>query len=188
MSDAERPDRSPELRRRLDAAMERLAAGDRSQFSVVFRELWPVLSRTCIEWLSDVDDGEDAAQRALITLMSRAHEYRAGESCLGWALTLGMWECRSTRRRRGRNRLEPIERAVDRASADPSPELRVSHRELVVLARDVFERLSPADQLLIEGALSQDASTEGPVPATVRKRKQRATERLRDLWRRLYGD
>jgi RNA polymerase sigma-70 factor (ECF subfamily) len=185
--DAAAPDRA-ELRRRLDAAMERLAVGDRTQFSIVFAELWPVLSRTCIRWLGDADEGEDAAQRALITLMGRAHEYRAGASTLSWALTLAMWECRTVRRRRQRSRVDPIDRAAELAASDPSPELSAMNREATALARAVFEKLSPAEQLLVQGALVAEAGASPAVPAIVRKRKQRALDRLRDLWRRRHGD
>jgi RNA polymerase sigma-70 factor (ECF subfamily) len=177
-----------DVRQRLNQAMEMLARGDRSQFAFIFSELWPLLSRTCTEWLNDADDGEDAAQRALITLMSRSPEYRAGDSCVGWALTLAMWECRTTRRRRQRSRLRPMEEASDYASGEPSPEAVVALRQMTTLARGVFDELSAAEQRLVAEAVLGESGGEGPVPAVVRKRKQRALDRIRELWRRIHGD
>lgn len=177
-----------DLRERLDAAMAKLALGDRAQFSYVFSELWPLVSRSCSAWLNDADDGEDAAQRALITLMSRAHEYRAGESALAWALTLGAWECRTIRRRRQRSRLEPLAQAEDQASSGPSPEAQSSTRELGRMATALLVELTVDERVMVEAALLDDGPTDGPVPSVVRKRKQRAFERLRGLWRRIHGD
>jgi RNA polymerase sigma-70 factor (ECF subfamily) len=172
----------------LDEAMALLADGDRTAFTVVFSELWPLLRGACIEWLGSEHEGEDAAQKALVTLFGKAHEYRRGESCRAWALTIAMWECRSLKRARERSRIAPLELGLLRASSEPSPEEAYVASELGVLATSALGQLSPDDQALVRRVVFEDGETVGPVAASERKRKQRAFDRLRKLWKRTHGD
>jgi hypothetical protein len=59
----------------LDASLARLARGDRSAFTTVFRELWPRTLRLCTGILKNEADAADAAQQALSKILERASEY-----------------------------------------------------------------------------------------------------------------
>lgn len=167
--------------------MERLASGDRDAFDEVYRGLWPILLRATRRWLGDHADAEDAAQRALVELMGRAHEYDRSASCVAWALTIAMWECRTVRRRRDRARLAPLAAAGEHASPGESPEAFASRRELEASVHGALGELSDVDRELIEETVFSETGEHAAVPASARKRKQRAIDRLRTLWRRLYG-
>jgi DNA-directed RNA polymerase specialized sigma24 family protein len=55
----------------------RLADGERSVFSVVFKRLWTPIYRFCVSMLGNDADASDAAQEALAKVLARASEYDA---------------------------------------------------------------------------------------------------------------
>lgn len=175
-------------RSELDAAMARLADGDRSAFKPVFAELWPPVYAFCARVLGAGADAEDAAQQALEKVFSRASTYDRARRALPWAIGIAAWECRTIRKRAQRARREAIDRAEGLASADPSPEDRAAVKELEDAARAVLGRLSEADREALHATFAEDPSQLPFISgAALRKRRERALARLRELWRAIYG-
>src|SRR5436190_20458326 len=79
----------------LDALMARLADGDRSVFTLVFKRLWPPTLRLCNSLLRHEADASDAAQQAMQKVLERASDYDPQRPALPWALTVAAWECRT---------------------------------------------------------------------------------------------
>ncbi len=172
-----------EIDEELNALMARLADGDRSVFTLVFRRLWPPTLRLCHSLLRHEADASDAAQLAMQKVLERASDYDPRRPALPWALAIAAWECRTIRRRQGRRREVPAEAAGDIAGADTEDEL--VDRALTRAAITALGELSDADRdTLLATFWDEAASTSG---ATLRKRRERALARLRDTWRRLYG-
>lgn len=172
-------------RSRLHADFARLADGDRSAFSPVFRALWPPVRALCARTLGGDSDADDAAQEALRTLFLRAGEYDGQGSVLAWAMAIAAWQCRTLLRRRQRARAVPLSAAERHADAGASPEAAVIAADLQRAALEILGQLSPEDRQILEAACS--AEGDGARSALFRKRKQRALERLQRAWRQWHG-
>jgi RNA polymerase sigma-70 factor, ECF subfamily len=174
----------------LNRLMARLADGDRSAFPPVFRELWPRLRALCGSLLRHREDAEDAAQRAMEKVLTRAADYDPERPALAWALSIAAWECRTLARWRQRraeisseHAAEGAERAPGAGSAADAEE-ELLRKELERAALSALTELSETDRAALVAAFWQEAAAGG---ATARKRRQRALERLRLAFRRLYG-
>lgn len=167
----------------LDQLMARLADGDRSVFTEVFRRLWPPTLRLCVSLVKHKADGADAAQQAMVKIFERASDYDRERPALPWALAIAAWECRTLRRWRARRR---------EASADAPEQAQIVEAEHELVSRDLVRaalsslgELSELDQeTLLATFWEEEGSASG---ATIRKRRERALERLRIKFRRLYG-
>jgi DNA-directed RNA polymerase specialized sigma24 family protein len=167
-----------ELRR----LMERLADGDRTAVGPAFALLWPQLRSFAVRLAGE--DGEDAAQAAILKVFSRASDYDRERDALAWALGIAAWECRTLRKRRERRREES---ALAPALADTStlsPEAAVVERDLREAAEAVLGTLRPIDIETIAAA----ASGRREQGATFRKRLERALARFRLAWRARHGN
>lgn len=167
----------------IDALMARLAAGDRSVFSAVFAQLWPPLRRLCLGLLKNEADAADAAQEALQKILERASDYDPARPALPWALAIAGWECRTLLRKRTRRRETAEAGAPEAAGAHAEEELM--QRDLTSAALSALGELSELDrETLVATYWDEAAQVSG---ATLRKRRERALDRLRDTFRRLYG-
>ncbi|HWL88915.1 MAG TPA: sigma factor [Polyangiaceae bacterium] len=167
----------------IDALMARLADGDRSVFSLVFKRLWGPTHRLCNSMLKNEADASDAAQQAMQKILERASDYDPKRRAMPWALALAAWECRTLRRRRGRRREEPEDIAGETASE--SSEEDFLQRDLAQAALVALGELSDVDRETLVATFWEEAATVSG--ATLRKRRERAIERLRGAFRRLYG-
>lgn len=173
---------TPDERRELSQLLARLADGERDAFHPAFVRLWPCVRDFAGRVLKSDPDADDAAQRAMLAVFSRASEYDRERDGLAWSLGITWWECRTLLRASWRRREVTLERD-DRVATAPTPEQALLDTEL---RRALFELL---------GELSLDdrralglEELDGPVaPATLRKRKQRALARLRSAWSRNHG-
>lgn len=166
----------------LDALMARLAAGDRSVFTQVFELLWGPVLRLCTRLLGNEADAADAAQEAMHKILMRASDYDPARPAMPWALAIAAWECRTLRRKRGRRR-ETAEITPDFGGEHAEDELM--QKDLSAAALAALGELSEADrETLVATFWDEAASVSG---ATLRKRRERALERLRKTFRRLYG-
>ncbi len=170
----------------LDAQLARLADGDRSAFTSVFKQLQQPIFRLCMRMLKNEADARDAAQQAMEKILERASDYDRQRSALPWAFAIAAWECRSIVRRRSRSR-----EVVSDADADVAGETGESGEE-TALRRDLLDAavhaLGTLSELDRETLLATFKDEAGEVTgATFRKRRERALERLRGSFRRLYG-
>lgn len=173
----------------LDALLARLAAGDRAAFTPVFQLLWGPIERLCSKLLHNEADAADAAQEAMQKILERASDYDPQRPALPWALALATWECRTIARKRFRRRetstdtLESAHVPV-RSLFDDTLEDELVQRDLARAAQDVLGTLSELDREALLETFWDRAESGG---ATLRKRKQRALDRLRSTFRRVYG-
>ena len=169
----------------LNALMARLADGDRTAFTPVFRALWPKVYRLCQHLLRRTADAEDAAQQAMEKILSRAPEYDVSRPALPWALGIAGWECRTSSTRQMRRRELSDEAAPDAQDARPGADDALVERDLIAAAMAALGTLSPNDQESLLATYFDRATSVGG--STLRKRRERALERLRVAFRRLYA-
>src|SRR4051812_18228931 len=141
--------------RELDAAMQRLADGDRGACSSVFSLLWPELVGFAQRTLGKGPDADDVAQQALEKIFAQAADYDPTRPALPWALAIAGWECRTLLQRRRRRREEPLE--LDAPSArttadDPDPEAATLERTMMDALREAIGGLSSEDRQTLEQA------------------------------------
>jgi RNA polymerase sigma-70 factor (ECF subfamily) len=162
--------------------MARLAEGDRSAFTPAFRVLWPRVHALCLSMLKNVGDADDAAQQAMEKILTRAHEYDPSRPALPWALGVAGWESRSILTRRQRRR-------EVRADASGEPDLSASvdegimRREVIDALHEGLRDLSESDRETLIATYFDESQP--AANAALRKRRQRAVERLRAAVRRL---
>jgi RNA polymerase sigma-70 factor (ECF subfamily) len=174
-----------EARKRVNDLMIRLADGDRSAFDQVYADLWPVVTSFCGKMLSGAD-AEDAAQQALLKVFSRASSFDRMGDAFTWAITIAAWEVRTVRKQMARSRTTFVE-GYDSADPAESPEVRISREQLVTVARQVLGTLSESDQQTLVATFNDEGPATVP-GATFRKRRERALVRLKEAWRKVYGN
>lgn len=167
----------------LDALMARLADGDRSAFTPVFRALWTPMLRFCRTLARNDADASDAAQAAMQKILERANDYDAKRPAMPWAFAIAGWECRTLLRKNARRRETREDAAPE--PVQELPEEEFVQRDLVRAALEALGELSPDDRETLVATFSEEAASVSG--ATLRKRRQRALERLRNAFRRLYG-
>jgi RNA polymerase sigma-70 factor (ECF subfamily) len=176
-------------RKAIHEAMVRLADGDRSAFDVLLDELWPViLSLARVRGVAQEADAEDVAQDVFLKICGRITDFDRTRDGLGWAFGIASYEILTHRRRRQRRREvggeAPLAVAVDPAA---SGEELLLHGELVAALEQTIGALSDDDRRAL-GLLPPEDGGGAVPPATLRKRRQRALDRLRILWRSTHGE
>ncbi|MCA9688630.1 MAG: sigma-70 family RNA polymerase sigma factor [Nannocystaceae bacterium] len=177
---------SPDERTQLSAWMARLADGDRAAFDPLFSQLWPLLRGFSARLLGDPAAGEDVAQQALVRLFARASEFDADRDALSWALGITSWEVRSWRRRQQRCREASTDAPPERADERADPERAAIVRDLDRALLDALDQLGVHDREALFTSL-REVRELSVKPATLRKRRQRALDRLRTAWRMIHG-
>lgn len=174
-----------DARKRVNALMIRLADGDRSVFDEVYAALWLVITAFCGKMLAGAD-AEDATQQALLKIFSRASTFDRTGDAFTWAVTIASWEVRTIQKQVSRARTTSL---GSQEPADPaeSVETILSREQLVAAARQVLGTLSEMDQQTLVASFNDENPTSIP-GATFRKRRERALARLREAWRRVYGN
>jgi RNA polymerase sigma-70 factor, ECF subfamily len=167
----------------LDALIGRLADGDRSAFTPAFKILWPRTLRLCSSMLKNEADAADAAQQAMEKVLTRCADYDPARPAMPWALAIAAWECRTIAKRRSRRREEPEEAAPERTSGETEEVL--IQRDLTRAALDAMGHLAQLDRETLLSTFANELA--GASAAALRKRRQRALERLRNLFKGLYG-
>lgn len=163
--------------------MARLAHGDRAAFTPLFERLWPPMLRLSQQLLKHEADAADAAQEAMQKVLTRATDYDPTRPALPWALAIAAWECRTLARKRVR-RAEVSHDAAS-ADADAHVEQDLVARNLMQAAVAALGQLTPLDRETLIASFWEEAHS--ATGATFRKRRERALQRLRDVFRRLYG-
>lgn len=167
----------------LNLLMARLASGERAAFNRVFELLWGPVLRFCEGVLKNHADAADAAQEAMYKILERASDYDKTRPAMPWALAIAGWECRTVLRKHVRRKEDG--HVVVEAIASDNPQEQLIERSLTDAATTALGTLSDIDQkVLVATFWDEAASVSG---ATLRKRRERATDRLRKAFRRLYG-
>lgn len=169
-------------RHRIHEAMVRLADGDRGAFATVFEGLWPDLRRFTSRALLAHPDAEDVAQQALLKVFARISDFDTARDGVAWAFGIAAFEVRTLRRKLARRREMAADLALGEMATGQTPEEVVIDRDVRMALLEVLGELSEADRQALLGN-----SASGVSPAAWRKRRQRALERLRGLWRRRHA-
>lgn len=164
--------------------MVRLADGDRAAFDVLLDELWPVILAFAQRGLGRGPDAEDVAQEVFYKICSRIADFDRGRDGLSWAFGIAAFEIK-THRRKVQRRREVADVSVDtHVDASASQEAQLVDKELSAVLEEALCALSSEDRR----ALGVDEAPSDVAGATLRKRRQRALDRLKEAWRRIYGD
>ena len=167
-------------RRIVHTAMVRLAEGDRGAFDAVFAGLWPDLLAFVRGAMAGHADAEDLAQQTLLKIFFRISEFDTSRDGVAWAFGIAIYEVRTLRRKQQRRREVSAKTGDPAADRRPSPEAIVIESDLRRALSEALEQLTEGDRavLLLNDEPRMDVS-----PAAWRKRRQRALERLRAIWR-----
>jgi len=161
---------------RLNAAMTRLAAGDRQAMDEVMRLVHPPVRALAGKWLAHEADADDVAQEVIVDLFRRAHEFELGKDALTWALTIGVWHCRTERKRRSRRRHHGAD-ALDALGDDAEgPDEVLMANETRAHFQSVLSELSESERETFDEVLRGT-----PLSAALRKRKERMLTKLKRL-------
>lgn len=167
--------------------MVRLADGDRDAFEGVFDALWPELLAFMRRAMPGFPDAEDSAQQTLLKVFSRISEFDTTRDGVAWAFGIAAYEVK-TRRRQVQRRREVGDAPAEDSLADRarSPEQLLLESDLNRALIGALGELSAADRAVLLSA-DRDASADPITDAARRKRRQRAVERLRAIWSKLYA-
>jgi RNA polymerase sigma-70 factor (ECF subfamily) len=170
-------------RRTVHGAMVRLAEGDREAFDAVFAGLWFELLAFVRRAMPGDPDMEDVAQQTLLKIFSRISDFDTSRDGVAWAFGIAIYEVRTLRRQRLRRREVTADARVNGHDAEPSPEELAIETDLHRTLTEALGELTAADR----SVLRPDASAPARLsPAAWRKRRQRAVDRLRAIWRNRY--
>ena len=167
----------------IEVLLGRLADGDRSVFSIVFKRLWAPINRFCVSMVKHEADAADAAQQTMAKIFERASDYDPKRPAMPWALAIAAWECRTLQRKRFRRREAPEDAAAE--PADERTESDLIRRDLTQAALTAMSELPALDRETLLSTFLDEAT--GVNGATLRKRRERAVDRLRTSFKRLYG-
>ena len=171
----------------IHAALVRLSDGDRSALTPLAATLRPLLCAFARRAVNNAADAEDIAQESLIKLAAQVADFDRGRDGLSWAFAIAAFEIKSHLRRIVRRR-ETSDPAAIAELPDCAPPLEneLIEEQYESSLRDALARLKPDDyRTLIMGAdrIEEPAAKS----AALRKRRQRAMQRLKAAWREIYG-
>ncbi|HWO07993.1 MAG TPA: sigma-70 family RNA polymerase sigma factor, partial [Polyangiaceae bacterium] len=157
-----------------------------SALDVLLDELWPVILSFAERGVGLLADAEDVAQEVFSKICFRISDFDKTRDGLSWAFGIASYEIMTHRKRTGRRREVHAQVALDRMAHDAvSQEAALVEREVVAAFEAAVGALTDADREVL--GLVPQASALGPSSPVLRKRKQRALERLRRLWESIYG-
>ncbi len=173
-------------RKTIHDAMVRLADGDRMAMKILVGELWPVIRTFAERALHHEQDAEDVAQEVFLRICSRIADFEPSRDGVSWAFGIASYEIMTQRRRRYRRKELGGDGELDaRADATVSQEETAIQSELLCAMTHAIGDLSDEDRRSL--GLERGGAMDLPL-ATLRKRRQRALDRLRFVWRKLYGE
>lgn len=167
-------------RLQVNDAMIRLAHGDRDAFGTVFEGLWQPVLAYMRRALPGHPDVEDLAQRTLLKIFSRVSDFDTSRDGVSWAFGIATYEVKTLRRQVLRRGEIPLVAANDAAVDGRSPENVAIDADLHDALANALGRLSSADRAAL---LGESASAPGVNAPAWRKRRQRAFQRLKAIWR-----
>lgn len=172
-------------RQAIHDAMVRLSDGDRTAFDVLLDELWPVIVSFAERGVGRGADAEDVAQEVFYRICARITDFDRARDGLSWAFGIASYEIMTHRRRLKRRRevfdeISLFEQIDSTASQDD----RLISQEMTAALERAASTLTEAER----AALGLQSSVSDAASAAHRKRKQRALDRLRRVWRQIYGE
>ena len=173
-------------RAEINAVLVRLAYGDREATTPLVTLLWPVRCAFASRAVGNADDAQDIAQETLIKIAARVSDFDVTRDGLSWAFAIALFEVKSHRKRVTR-RNEVTDPAVLEQVTDgrSSSEQLLLDEDLEQALGQAIAQLDDNDRRLL-GTPGVTTAGAASLPA-LRKRRQRAVDRLKAAWRELYG-
>jgi RNA polymerase sigma-70 factor (ECF subfamily) len=174
-------------RKAIHEAMLRLSDGDRTAFDILLDELWPVILSFAERGVGRGADAEDVAQEVFFKICARVTDFDRTRDGLSWAFGIASFEVMTHRRRQSRRReVQDDSWLSAKADGGASQEDLLLDREIVTAFEQAVGALTEDDRRALGITAEEDP---GATPrTTLRKRKQRALDRLRIVWRSIYGE
>jgi RNA polymerase sigma-70 factor (ECF subfamily) len=171
-------------RQAIHEAMVRLSDGDRTAFDVLLDELWPVILSFAERGVGRGADAEDVAQEVFYKVCARIAVFDRERDAVSWVFGIAAYEVMTLRRKQKRRREVFDEASVaEQLDGAALQEEQLIAREITLAFEEAVGALTEEDRSVL-GLVAGTTNAEG---ATLRKRKQRALERLRGIWRQIYG-
>ena len=168
-------------------AMVRLSDGDRTAFDVLLDELWPVVLAFAQRGVGWSTDAEDVAQEVFFRICARIADFDRRRDGLSWAFGIASHEILTHRKKLQRRReVHDDASLAARAAGGATQEDVLMDQEIRRAFEQAVGALTDDDRRAL--GLMPATETNGLPSATLRKRKQRALDRLRTLWRGIYGE
>jgi DNA-directed RNA polymerase specialized sigma24 family protein len=118
-----------------------------------------------------------------LKVFSRITDFDRTRDGVSWAFGIASYEIMTYRRQAQRRREVPAEQLDERVSGAPTPEEVAVAENLQGALTEVLGTLTQADrEVLADAPVGPDVA-----PATWRKRRQRALDRLRAAWSRRHA-
>lgn len=167
--------------------MVRLSDGDRTAFPILLEQLWPVILAFAQRGVGHEQDAEDVAQEVFLRICARISDFDRQRDGLSWAFGIASYQIMTHRKSQQRRR-ETFGGSELRQHVDPaaSQEEAMIQQELATALTAAIGALSDEDRVALGLVVAPArADVQG---ATLRKRRQRALDRLRAVWRKRYGE
>jgi RNA polymerase sigma-70 factor (ECF subfamily) len=125
--------------------LERWRAGDRAALDVLLAHVHPMLYRWALANASDVDDAEDIAQQALLSVYRKIGQFRGEAPLAVWLYRLTMRTAAQRRRTFARRKALDVRAHAEVAGKvyETDPGGRVDRDRLTALVRECYDRLPP---------------------------------------------
>jgi RNA polymerase sigma-70 factor (ECF subfamily) len=134
-----------------------------------------------------INDGEDIAQEVFFRICARITDFDRSRDGLSWAFGIASHEILTHRRKLQRRReVHDVASLASLADQTASQEDELVNQEVRHALEQAIGALTEDDRRalgLLPGGQANRASG-----STLRKRKQRALSRLRNLWRSVHGE
>jgi RNA polymerase sigma factor (sigma-70 family) len=166
-----------QARAALTEHLRMLRDGHKDAVQPAFNILWPRLTALARRCGLSHSDSEDAAQQAIIKAIRRVEDYNPTRDGMSWVLAMTAYEARTLRRQRWRRRETSMDNTLDSFSAAGDEHDPLVSQEVWRDIEGAMSALSANDRAALWAAFDRPRSSEA-LGAALRKRKQRAMERL----------
>lgn len=173
--------------------LARARAGDEAALAEVLATLAPSVHRFGLGMCRNEADAEDVVQDTLLAVAQRLSEFRGEASLSTWVFTLARTACARRRRGLAQRPHQTLEAAFDAASGEPSPEDRVTTREIAEIVSRALDELSDEAREVIvlrdiEGLSAKEAAEiVGVSVDALKSRLHRARRGLNDALRAMMA-
>lgn len=150
--------------------------GNVKAFSELYAQIYKDLYRFALFTMKHPQDAEDAVSEAVIAAYENIHKLKKQESFRSWIFTILANQCR--RKRKNTRQMEELPEGLAASEQDYAEACDV---------RAAFMKLDEKDRIIVACSVLEGYASEeigrmmGMNPATVRSRKARAIDRLRQI-------
>jgi RNA polymerase sigma-70 factor, ECF subfamily len=181
------PTPAPTTSSEAERLLAKWRAGDEAALEQMLTLIHPMLYRWAIANAADVDDAEDIAQQALVTVYRKIRQFRGESPFAVWLYRLTARTAAQRRRTTARRKLLDIRAHAEVAKRvyETDPGARVDRERLTATVREAYEQLPPQQRAAltlvdIEGYTPGEAAEVMELaPVTLRANLFKARARVR---------